>query len=91
MGVGCRILADSQPLALIKIPLKYPWEENPMITVTRLNDKEIVVNCETILLIEANPDTTITTTTGLKLIVKESVEDIISKTKEYKRYIHTNI
>ena len=62
-----------------------------MITVTRLNDKEVVVNCETILLVEANPDTTITTTTGLKIIVKESVEDIVAKTKEYKKYIHTNI
>ncbi|MCL2171239.1 MAG: flagellar FlbD family protein [Defluviitaleaceae bacterium] len=62
-----------------------------MITVTRLNDKEMVVNCELILSIEANPDTTITTTTGLKLIVKESVEDIIAKTKEYKKYIHSNI
>jgi len=62
-----------------------------MITVTRLNDKEVVVNCETILLVEANPDTTITTTTGLKLIVKESVEDIVEQTKKYKRYIHTNI
>ena len=61
-----------------------------MIAVTRLNDKEVVVNCDTILLVEANPDTTITTTTGFKLIVKESVEDIIAKTKAYKKSIHTN-
>jgi flagellar protein FlbD len=60
-----------------------------MITITRLNDKEAVVNCELIEMIEANPDTTITTTTGRKLIVKESVEDIIAATKQYKREIHT--
>ena len=62
-----------------------------MIKITRLNDKEVVVNCELIELVEANPDTTITTTTGRKLIVKESVEDIIAKTKEFKRDIYTNI
>jgi len=62
-----------------------------MITITRLNDKEIVLNCELIELVEANPDTTITTTTGRKLIVKESVEDIVAATKKYKKEIHTNI
>ena len=62
-----------------------------MIKITRLNDKEVVVNCELIELVEANPDTTITTTTGRKIIVKETVEDIIAKTKEFKRDIYTNI
>lgn len=61
-----------------------------MITITRLNDKEMVVNCDLIELVEANPDTTITTTTGRKIIVKESVEDIVTKTKGYKREIYTN-
>jgi len=59
-----------------------------LIKVTRLNDKDFVVNCDLIELVEANPDTTITTTTGRKLIVKEAVEDIIAKTKEYKRDIY---
>jgi len=62
-----------------------------MITITRLNDREVVLNCELIELVEANPDTTITTTTGRKLIVKESVEDIVAATKKYKKEIHTNI
>ena len=61
-----------------------------MIKITRLNDKEIVLNCDLILTVEANPDTTITVTTGNKYIVKESVEDIISLTKQYKRDIFTN-
>ncbi|MCL2854275.1 MAG: flagellar FlbD family protein [Defluviitaleaceae bacterium] len=59
-----------------------------MIKITRLNDKEIVLNCELIMLVEANPDTTITTTTGSKFIVKESVEDIIALTKQFKRDIY---
>jgi len=61
-----------------------------MIKITRLNDKEIVLNCELIELVEANPDTTITTTTGRKIIVKESVEDIVSMTKQYKKDIFVN-
>ena len=61
-----------------------------MIKITRLNDKEIVVNCELIEMVEANPDTTITTTTGRKLIVKESVEDIVLATKRYKKEIAFN-
>ncbi|MCL2752635.1 MAG: flagellar FlbD family protein [Defluviitaleaceae bacterium] len=61
-----------------------------MIKITRINDKEAVVNCELIELVEANPDTTITTTTGRKLIVKESVEEIVAATKAYKREINTN-
>jgi len=50
-----------------------------------------VLNCELIELVEANPDTTITTTTGRKLIVKESVEDIVIATKKYKRDIHSSV
>ena len=61
-----------------------------MIITTRLNDKEFVINCELIETVEANPDTTITTTTGRKFIVKESVEDIIIAIKKYKREIHAN-
>lgn len=59
-----------------------------MITITKLNDKQIVINCELIELVEANPDTTITMNTGRKIIARESVEEIIDKTKAYKKEIH---
>ena len=62
-----------------------------MIVITRINDKEAVINCELIELVEANPDTTITMTTGRKLIAKESVEEIVAATKAYKREIHTSL
>jgi len=55
-----------------------------MITVTKLNDRDIVVNCDLIELIETTPDTTLTTTTGRKIIVLNSVEDILQKVVEYK-------
>ena len=58
-----------------------------LITITKLNDKQIVINCELIELIESNPDTTITMNTGRKIIAKESVDEIVGKTKAYKREI----
>lgn len=59
-----------------------------MITITRLNDKELIINCDLIECIEATPDTTITMTTGRKIIAKESIDDIIDKVKEYKKNIY---
>jgi flagellar protein FlbD len=54
-----------------------------MITVTKLNDREVVVNCNLIEVIEATPDTTITMTTGRKLIVRESVDEIVERVIDY--------
>ena len=62
-----------------------------MITLTRLNDKELVINCDLIELVEANPDTTITTTTNRKLIVKESVEELVALVKKYKKEIYGSL
>lgn len=56
-----------------------------MIVVTKINDSEIVINPELIEVMQETPDTTITLTTGRKLIVKESVDDIIDKIKQYKK------
>ncbi len=58
-----------------------------MIYITKLNDKETVINCDLIELIEATPDTTITLTTGRKIIAKESIEEIIDRISEYKKRI----
>lgn len=58
-----------------------------MITITKLNDKQVVINCELIELVEANPDTTITMNTGRKIIARESVDEIVQKTKAYKNEI----
>lgn len=59
-----------------------------MIKVKRLNDKEFVVNSELILYIEETPDTVITLTTGQKIVVTDSVDDIINKVIQYKAKIH---
>lgn len=58
-----------------------------MIEVTRLNGTQILVNADLIELVEETPDTVITFTTGRKIIVKESRQQIKSLAKSYKREI----
>ncbi len=58
-----------------------------MITVTRLNDADLIINCDLIESIESTPDTTITMTTGRKIIVKESVNVLIERIVDFKRMI----
>lgn len=55
-----------------------------MIKVKRLNGKEFVVNSDLILYVEETPDTVITLTTGQKVVVIESVDEIIDKVIEFK-------
>ena len=56
-----------------------------MIKVTRLNGQPFVINAEMIRSVEALPDTTITLINGDKLIVKESMDDVIGRSIEYGR------
>lgn len=60
-----------------------------MIEVTRLNDTKILINADLIEVVEETPDTVITFTTGRKIIVKESRQQIKSLVKSYKREIMT--
>lgn len=62
-----------------------------MITITKLNDKEFVINEDFIECMEANPDTTITMTTGRKIIAKESIDDVIDRIMEYKKKCISNL
>ncbi len=59
-----------------------------MITVTRLNGAALVVNSDLILTIEKTPDTMLSLLSGEKLVVKESVEDIIKRVVAFRRRIH---
>jgi flagellar protein FlbD len=61
-----------------------------MITVTRLNGKQVVVNAELIRFVEQTPDTLITLTSGDKLLVKENMEEVVRRAIEYARSIRTN-
>jgi flagellar protein FlbD len=57
-----------------------------MITLHRLNGKEFTLNADAIKFVEATPDTVITLVTNdEKFMVKESVDEVIQRTIEYKR------
>jgi flagellar protein FlbD len=57
-----------------------------MITLHRLNGKEFVLNAEQIKFVEATPDTLITLAQNEeKFMVKESVDEVVTKVIDYKR------
>ena len=58
-----------------------------MISVTRLNDTEIIVNSDMIEFIESTPDTILTLTDGKKLIVKEKPEELVEKIIKFRRRV----
>lgn len=62
-----------------------------MIKVTRLNDTQIVINAELIEFVEETPDTVITMTTGRKIVVKETIDEIIGTVIQYKQKIYSRI
>ena len=62
-----------------------------MIDVTRMNGTVLTVNTDLIEFVEETPDTVITLTTGRKIIVKESRQEIKNLVKLYKNEIYCNI
>lgn len=56
-----------------------------MVKLTRLDRSRLVVNADLIEMIEATPDTLIVLTTGKKILVRESVEEVIERVIAYKR------
>ncbi|MEM1355194.1 MAG: flagellar FlbD family protein [Planctomycetota bacterium] len=56
-----------------------------MITITRLNGKQMVVNAELIKFVEATPDTIIKLTTGDSIIVKETMQEVVELATDYGR------
>ena len=56
-----------------------------MIQLTRLNKKSIVVNSDLIEFIENAPDTVITLVTGEKVVVTETIEEIIDRIVLFRR------
>ncbi|MBO4988303.1 MAG: flagellar FlbD family protein [Lachnospiraceae bacterium] len=56
-----------------------------MIEVTKLNGLKTLVNPDLIETVESNPDTTISFTTGRKIIVKESRQEVNNLVKSYRK------
>lgn len=58
-----------------------------MIDVTRLNGKRFVINAEQIRFLETTPDTMVTLVSGDKIMVKETLEEVVERAVQYQRQI----
>ena len=56
-----------------------------MIEVTKINGVKILVNPHLLEIVEETPDTVLTLTTGRKIIVKESRQEIKNLVKLYRK------
>ncbi|MGB9860092.1 MAG: flagellar FlbD family protein [Moorellaceae bacterium] len=58
-----------------------------MIKVTTLDKREIALNAELIERVESIPETVITLTNGKKVLVTQSVDEVVEKVIAYRRLI----
>ena len=59
-----------------------------MIVVKKINGEEMIVNCDLIETIEFSPHAVMSLTTGEKIVVDETRDDILRKVIDYKRAVH---
>lgn len=60
-----------------------------MITLTRLDNRVMVVNAELIKMLESTPDTIITLINGDTIVVQESVDEVVGRAIDYARQIRS--
>ena len=58
-----------------------------MITVTRFDERVVVLNTDLIKMIEAIPDTIITFINGDTLLVRESVDEVVRRAIDHARQV----
>jgi flagellar protein FlbD len=61
-----------------------------MIQVTRLDNSKLMLNVEMIQSLQSAPDTVITFTNKVRMVVKESVEELSRKIIDYQKSVHHN-
>ena len=61
-----------------------------MIEVTKINGSKVLINPDLMELVEETPDPVITFTTGRKIIVKESRQEVKNLVKLYRKDIFAN-
>lgn len=62
-----------------------------MIELTKFNGTKFLINPDLIEIVDANPDTVVSLTTGRKLIVKESRQEVKNLVLSYKREIYSDL
>ncbi|HTN54286.1 MAG TPA: flagellar FlbD family protein [Anaeromyxobacter sp.] len=58
-----------------------------MIRLTRLDGKDLLVNADQILTVEATPDTVLLLSGGLHLMVKEPPDEVVDRVVAFRRRI----
>jgi flagellar protein FlbD len=58
-----------------------------MILLTRLNNRPLVVNSDMIKFVENTPDTVITLVTGEKIVVLETVAEVLEEIVSFRRRV----
>jgi len=58
-----------------------------MIRLTRLNSHALTINSDLIKFIENAPDTVLTLTSGEKIVVRESTEDVLQRIIAFRRAV----
>jgi flagellar protein FlbD len=56
-----------------------------MISVTRLDGSAIILNADLIMTIERTPDTLVALTTGDRMLLRETPEQIVDRITRYRR------
>ncbi|WP_146513354.1 flagellar FlbD family protein [Rubripirellula amarantea] len=59
-----------------------------MIKLTRLDGEPFVLNAELIRYVEKRPDTFITLTSGDRIVVAETMDDVIERAVQYQQHKH---
>jgi flagellar protein FlbD len=62
--------------------------EHFMIRLTRISKEPFILNAELIRYVEARPDTFITLTSGERLVVLETMDEVLERTLAYQRQKH---
>jgi len=58
-----------------------------VITIHRLNGEEMTLNAELILTVEATPDTLISMVDKRRILVAETVDEVVSAVLDYRRLV----
>jgi flagellar protein FlbD len=75
------------PISLADNP---QWRQS-MIQLTRLNNSKVSINSDLIKWVEQNPDTVITLLNGEKLLVQETVEQVVDRVIEFRRQLLSTV
>lgn len=62
-----------------------------MIRLTRLNNQPLTVNSDLIKFVEQSPDTLISLITGEKIVVRESVDEVLLLIVAFRRSVLENL